>query len=178
MFYHNTSADETRRGLEQNGSSVLSSPFHLDEDVITECQNGANISSAKVDTYGAELSSATEAAHVRYPDEHSAKQSIMYRKPPYTLGHSSSLSQNLAENGSREYHSQGLERKSDEERGTSMITGTHHEIMLLILLAVVDFFGFCLLFLFVNFVQPFHRRISPLTSTCRASTRIQASKGG
>ncbi|CAL9067453.1 ubiquitin C-terminal hydrolase 15-like [Musa acuminata AAA Group] len=120
MFYHDTSADETRRGLEQNGSSVLSSPFHLDQDVITECQNGGNISSAKVDTYGAELSSATEAAHVRYPDEHSAKQSIMYRKPPYTLGHSSFLSQNLAENGSRENHSQGLERKSDEERGTTI----------------------------------------------------------
>ncbi|URD92697.1 ubiquitin carboxyl-terminal hydrolase [Musa troglodytarum] len=116
MSQHNKSAGETRKGLKQKGSPESSSLFHLDRHVITEYQSGANINTEIVDTLEAGLSSANEALRDSYPDEHSTKQSMMFRKPPYTLRHSTPLMQKLPENGSREYRSQGPGRNSDKEQ--------------------------------------------------------------
>ncbi|CAL9748066.1 unnamed protein product [Musa acuminata subsp. burmannicoides] len=120
MNQHNKSAGETRKGLKQKGSPESSSLFHLDKHVITECQSSANINTEKVDNLEAGLSSANEAVRDSYPDEHSTKQSVMFRKPPYTLRHSTPLMQMFPENGSREYRSQGPGRNSDKEQGSKI----------------------------------------------------------
>ncbi|CAL9115111.1 unnamed protein product [Musa acuminata var. zebrina] len=121
MVQHNKSAAETRKGLEQSGSTATSSRLHSDKHVISECQNGANISPEKADCSESGFSSSNEKFHVSYPAEHySAKESIMYRKPPYTLGHTASSSQKLAENMSRGYHSQSLGKICDKENGSGI----------------------------------------------------------
>lgn len=122
MVQHNKSAAETRKGLEQSGSTATSSRLHSDKHVISECQNGANISPEKADCSESGFSSSNEKFHVSYPAEHySAKESIMYRKPPYTLGHTASSSQKLAENMSRGYHSQSLGKICDKENGSGRL---------------------------------------------------------
>ncbi|WOL00726.1 ubiquitin carboxyl-terminal hydrolase 15-like [Canna indica] len=115
---HSKSAGETRKGLKQSGSPVMSSQLHLDKRIITECQSGVNISSEKADSSETSFSSHNETIHVTYPAERpSAKESIMYRKPPYTLGHTAS-SQKSAENISKDYLCQGVERTGDKENGS------------------------------------------------------------
>ncbi|KAJ8493902.1 hypothetical protein OPV22_015623 [Ensete ventricosum] len=121
MVQHNKSAGEARKGLEQSGSTATSSRLHLDKHVISECQNVANISPEKADCSESGFSSSNGKSHVSYPAEHySAKESIMYRKPPYTLGQTASSSQKLAETMWRGYHSQGLEKICDKENGSGI----------------------------------------------------------
>ncbi|WOK97183.1 ubiquitin carboxyl-terminal hydrolase 15-like [Canna indica] len=107
--HHNKSAAEANKGFKQSDFSVFSSLLDLDKHVITECQNCSNVGLEEVDIYEVELCS-NETVHLKYPAEDSARGSIMYRTDPYTLGHTVSFSQNLAENDSREYLCQGLDR--------------------------------------------------------------------
>ncbi|KAG1335232.1 putative Ubiquitin carboxyl-terminal hydrolase 15 [Cocos nucifera] len=105
------SADETRNGLKTSSSPGISVPSHVDKNRINGCGVGANITSEKVEFFEGGFSSASETVDLSYLAENvSPKGSIVFKKPPYTLGHTSSLPQKSAQRALREYPSQGNPR--------------------------------------------------------------------
>lgn len=104
-------ADGTGNGLKTSTSPGISLLSHVDKNIINGCGMGANITSEKVEFFEGGFSSASEAVNSSYFAENdSPKGSAIFKKPPYTLGHVSSLPQKSAERASREYPSQGIER--------------------------------------------------------------------
>ncbi|XP_008783949.3 LOW QUALITY PROTEIN: ubiquitin carboxyl-terminal hydrolase 15-like [Phoenix dactylifera] len=104
-------ADETRNGLKASSSPGISVPSHVDKNVINGCGVGANITSEKAEFFEGGFCSASETVDSSYSAENfSPKGSIVFKKPPYTLGRTASLPQKSAERASREYPSQGKER--------------------------------------------------------------------
>ncbi|XP_073110671.1 ubiquitin C-terminal hydrolase 15 isoform X2 [Elaeis guineensis] len=109
-------ADETRNGLKTGSSPGIPVPSHLDKNMINGCGVGANITSEKVEFFEGGFSSAGETVDSSYLAENiSPKGSIVFKKPPYTLGHTSSSPQKSSQRASREYPSQGVERHAHME---------------------------------------------------------------
>ncbi|KAG1330302.1 hypothetical protein COCNU_02G002700 [Cocos nucifera] len=103
--------DEIRNGLKTTSSPGISIPSCVERNRINGCGTGANTASEKVERYEGGLSSASAAVDLNFSAEKvSAKGSIVFKKPPYTLGDTTSLSQKSAEKTLREYPSQGIER--------------------------------------------------------------------
>nr|XP_019707413.1 ubiquitin carboxyl-terminal hydrolase 15 isoform X3 [Elaeis guineensis] len=105
--------DEIRNGLKRSSSPGISTPSHVERNRINGCGIGANTASEKVEWSEGGFSSASSAVDLIYSAEKvSAKGGIVFKKPPYTLGDTTSLSQKSAEKASREYPSQGIERRA------------------------------------------------------------------
>lgn len=107
-------AGETRKELKHNASPVISSQSHADKRLINGLQNGESIPEQKP---GVSYNETVNASHTT--GHYFAKESIMYRKPPYTLGHTTSSLQKMSENNSKHYHHEGAEKAGGKETGFS-----------------------------------------------------------
>lgn len=139
--------DETRNGLKTGSSPGISSPSHVERNRINGCGISANTTSEKVECYEGGLSSASATVDLSYSAEKvSAKGSIIFKKPPYTLGRTTSLSQKSAEKASREYPSQAIERHAYVDNESSKLLKTCSVICDGIFLALIASCSILLLF--------------------------------
>ncbi|XP_042430177.1 ubiquitin carboxyl-terminal hydrolase 15-like [Zingiber officinale] len=109
---HNNLAGDIRKELKHNSSPITSSQSHVDKRLINGFQNGESVSEEKP---GVSYNETVNASHTT--GHYFAKESIMYRKPPYTLGHTTSSLQKMSENNSKHYHHEGAEKTSGKENG-------------------------------------------------------------
>ena len=78
------------------GSPILSTSVSVNRNAISEHETDMEFSSEEVDIHNGKAYSASEELDLTSAGE-KAKGSLKYKKPPYTVGTISSLSQKLAD---------------------------------------------------------------------------------
>ncbi|XP_072960627.1 ubiquitin C-terminal hydrolase 15-like [Typha angustifolia] len=126
------STRETRNGSKSSSPPGISSPYNLQSDVIGESETDRRVTSDNICSSDNGFASAVEPIERSQSAENSSsKGSTMYKKPPYTVGQTYSVSQEPEERVLGEYQPRAIERntyKKNESRMPRMNIPTNDDL--------------------------------------------------